>query len=155
MKVSRFLLITFTLGIFQFTLLNYFSIFGIKPDLLLVTVVIAGLLLQTRQAILFGLFAGIFKDVFGVDMFGLDVISFSLWGFVSAHISRKISIDDNVTRVFLVFIIALLQNIVSALSLNLSGSFVPLGIFLRIAFLGSLYTALTLPPILKITKTKI
>lgn len=155
MKISRLLVITLLLGAFQFTFLNYLRIFGIKPDLLLVTVVIAGLFLETRAAVIFGLFAGIFKDVFGVNAFGLDVILFSLWGFLSAHISRKISIDDNVTRVFLVFIIALLQNTASALSLNLSGSFVPLGIFIRIAFLGSLYTALTLPLILKTLKIKI
>jgi rod shape-determining protein MreD len=154
MKISRFLIVAFILGIFQFTFLNYFRVFGVKPDLLLVTVVCAGIFLEARQAILFGMFAGIFKDIFGVGVFGLDVILFSLWGFLSANISRKVSIDDNITRVFLVFAIALLQNIASFLSLNLSGSFVPLGIFLRIAFLGSLYTALTFPLIVKIVKIK-
>jgi rod shape-determining protein MreD len=155
MKISRLIIITLILGVFQVTFLNYFRIFGVKPDLLLVAVVIAGLFLETRAAIIFGMFAGIFKDVFGVNAFGLNVILFSLWGFLSANISRKVSIDDNVTRVFLVFIIALLQNIASFLSLSLSGSFVPVGIFLRISSLGSLYTALTLPLILKIAKIKI
>ena len=155
MKFFRFLVITLILGIFQFTFLDYLRVFGVKPDLLLVSVVIAGLFLETREAVIFGLCAGVFKDVFLVNAFGLDVILFSLWGFLSANISRKISIDDNVTRVFLVFMIALLQNIASGLSLNLSGGFVPFGIFLRIVFLGSLYTALFLPLIIKIAKIKI
>ncbi len=155
MKISRFLIITLILGVFQFTFLNYFRIFGIKPDLLLAAVVCAGLFLETRQAILFGMFAGIFKDIFGVGVFGLDVILFSLWGFLSVNISRKISIDDSVAAALLVFIIALLQNIASGLILGLSGSFVPFGIFLRIVFLGSLYTALSLPLILKVSKIKI
>jgi len=155
MKISRFLVITFILGIFQFTFLDYLRIFGIKPDLLLATVVIAGLFLEIRAAILFGLVVGIFKDIFVMNSLGLDVILFSLWGYLVANISRKVSIDENLTAALLVFIIALLQNIASGLTLSLSGGFVPFGIFLRNVFLGSLYTALLLPVILKITKIKI
>jgi rod shape-determining protein MreD len=86
MKISRLIIITLILGVFQVTFLNYFRIFGVKPDLLLVAVVIAGLFLETRAAIIFGMFAGIFKDVFRVNAFGLNVILFSLWGFLSANI---------------------------------------------------------------------
>ncbi|MDO8662075.1 MAG: rod shape-determining protein MreD [Candidatus Omnitrophota bacterium] len=148
-------MMTLILGIFQLTFLEYFRIFGIKPDLLLVTVVIAGLFLEMRLAIIFGIFTGIFKDIFSLSPFGLNVLLFSLWGFLVAKISRKISIEDNIASVILVFVIALLQNIASGLALIYSGSFVPTGIFLRIILVGSLYTALTLPLILKITKIRI
>ena len=154
MKVTVLLIIALILGIFQLTFLEYFMIFGIKPDLLLVTVVIAGLFLETRPAVIFGIFAGIFKDIFSLSPFGLNVLLFSVWGVLVAKISRKISREDNIASALLVFIIALLQNITTGLVVIYSGSFVPVGIFLRIVLLGSLYAALTLPVILKFAKIK-
>lgn len=154
MKVSTLLVITLILGICQLTLLDILRIFGIKPDLLLVTVVIAGLFLKTRLAVIFGVFVGIFKDIFSLTSFGLNVLLFSLWGFLVAKISRKLSIEDNLPAAILVLIIALLQNIASGLAFIYSGGFVPCGIFLRIVLLGSLYTALTLPVIIKLLKLK-
>ena len=155
MKASKLLIVTLILGVFQLTLLEYFRIFGIKPDLLLVTVVMASLFLEMRWAIVFGVGVGIFKDIFGLSPFGLNILLFGLWSFLSAKISRKISIEDNLSATLLVWAIALLQNITSGLVLIYSGNFVPLGIFLRISLLASLYTAFTLPLILKVSRVRI
>ena len=155
MKLVTLSIIAFALGLFQLTFLHYFKVFGAQPDLFLVSVVIASLFLEERQAIIFSIAVGIFKDVFALPAFGLDILLFALWSFLIVKITRKVSIEDNLTRTLLVFIIALLQNIASGLALAYSGSFIPLGIFLRVVFLGSLYTALTLPLILKIVKVRI
>ena len=154
MKASVFLVITLVLGVFQLTLLDYFRIFGIKPDFLLAAVVIAGLFFPMRLTVIFGLFIGIFKDIFSLNAFGLNLLLFGLWALLTVKISRKMSIEDNITRALLVFVIGLLQNIASGLSMVYSGSLIPCGIFLRIVFLGSLYTAFTLPLILKIIKVR-
>ena len=155
MKAPKLIITTLILGVFQLTLLDYFRIFGIKPDLLLVSVVLAGLFLEMRWAIVFGVAVGIFKDIFTLNPFGLNILLFGLWGFLSAKISRKISIEDNLSATLLALVIALLQNITSGLAFVYSGNFVPVGIFLRISLLGSLYTALALPLILKAAKAKI
>ncbi len=155
MRVSKLLLITLALGVLQLTCVEYLRVFGIKPDLLLLSVVIAGLFLEMRWAIIFGIAVGVFKDIFGLNNFALDVFLFGLWGFLTAKVSRKISIEDNLSAALLLFIIALLQNIFSGLVFVYSGNFVPPGIFLRIVLLGSLYTALALPLILKVAKVKI
>jgi len=155
MKVSTLLVTTLILGILQMTFLEYFRIFGVKPDLLLVSVVIAGIFFKMRPVLIFAILTGIFKDIFSLSPFGLNVLLFSLWGFLVVKISREISIEDNIAAATLVFIIALLQNIATGLALVYSGSFVPIGIFLRIVLLGSLYTSFTLPVILKLTKIRI
>jgi len=155
MKPSKLIIVTLVLGVFQLTLLEHFRVFGVKPDLLLVSVVLAGLFLEMRWAITFGVCVGIFKDIFSLSPFGLNILLFGLWSFLTAKISRKISIEDNLAATFLAWVIALLQNIISGLGLACSGSFVPMGIFLRIAIFGSLYTALTLPLILKVVKVKL
>jgi len=155
MRANTLLITALVLGLFQITFLENFKVFGVKPDLLLLTVVIAGLFWETRAAVIFGIAIGILKDIFSLNTFGLDILLFGLWAFLTVKISRKVSIEDNLTRGLLVFIIALMQNIAVGLSGGLSGSFVPFGIFLRLVFLSALYTALPLPLILKITKTRI
>lgn len=155
MKISKLLIVALILGLIQLTLLQYFKVFGVKPDLLLAVVVIAGISLRIRWAIIFGALVGIFKDIFGLNVFGLNILLFTCWSFLAAKISRKVSIEDGVSAALLVFIIALLQNIISGSVIFYSGASVPFGIFLRIVILGSLYTALTLPLILKAAKIKI
>lgn len=155
MRVSSLIITALALGLFQVSLLSYFSVFGVKPDLLLAIVVIAGFLLEPRWALFFGVLAGIFKDAFGLSPFGFNIILFACWGYFVNKLSRRISIEDNIAAAILLFLIALLQNIASGLAVIYSGGFVPFGIFLRVVFLGSLYTALTLPLILKIARIKI
>lgn len=155
MKISTLLITTLILGVFQLVFLEYFRIFGVKPDLLLAIVVIAGLFLETRWAVVFGASVGVFKDIFSLGPFGLQVILFSLWGFLVVKISRKISIEDNIAVIPLILIITLLQNIFMGLALIYSGSPAPVGIFFRIVIIGSLYTALISPLILKLTKARI
>ncbi|MDD2679543.1 MAG: rod shape-determining protein MreD [Candidatus Omnitrophica bacterium] len=155
MKLSTLALIALALGLFQLTSLHYFKFFGAQPDLFLVSVVLASLFLEGRQAVIFSLALGIFKDAFTLSAFGADILLFSLWSFLIVKITRKVSIEDNLSRTLLLFIIALLQNIISGLVLVYSGSFIPLGIFLRLVFFGALYTALLLPLILKIMKVRV
>lgn len=155
MKLSVFLVIALILAVFQLTFLNYFRLFGVSPDFFLVCVFIASLFFELRWSIIFSVALGIFKDSFSPDTFGLNIILFSLWSFLIVKVSRKVTIEDNITRTFLLFIVALLQNIISGLLLFYSGGNVPTGIFLRIVFLGSLYTALSLPLILKIIKIRL
>lgn len=155
MKVSKLLILTLVLGLFQLTLLQYFRVFGVKPDFLLVLVVIASLSLRMHWAIFFGVSVGIFKDIFGLNSFGLNILLFGCWSFLVVKISRKVSIEDGISATLLAFVIALLQNITSGLALVYSGAAVPFGIFLRIVILGSFYTAFTLPLILKTAKIKI
>lgn len=152
MKLSTLLITSFILGMIHLTCLHYFGIFQAKPDLFLLIVFISALYFQLRWAIVVAVLAGLFKDIFGMGSFGIDILLFCLWSFLIKETCRRISIDDNLTRMLFIFIIALVHNIISGLAVVYLGSFIPFGIFVRIVFLGSLYTALLLPLILKLTK---
>ncbi|PIP19972.1 MAG: hypothetical protein COX41_00005, partial [Candidatus Omnitrophica bacterium CG23_combo_of_CG06-09_8_20_14_all_41_10] len=95
------------------------------------------------------LLAGIFKDAFSLTPPGVNTILFPMWIFLIAKLIHEVSIDDNLTRMLLLFVVVLLNNIISGLVLIYSGGFLPLGIFLRITLLASIYTALILPLILR------
>ena len=138
-------------GLLQVTILNYFRIFTIKPDLLLIFVVIAGLTFELRWVLIFSLFAGIFKDVF-CAAFGINTALFFLWGLLIWRLNREISIENNLLRALLVFIAAFIHNIASGLILISSGNILFYGVFLRIVTLQPIYTAAVLPLAFKSVK---
>lgn len=148
MKNWIFFLIIIALGMLQVTILNYFKIFGVGPDLLLISVVIASLFFEFKWAFVLSVFAGLFKDIFGANIFGINTLLFPLWSFLIVRLNKEITIDYNFIRIVLVFIVSLLHNTITGLILIYSGNLIPLGLFLRIVSLQSIYTALVLPLIL-------
>jgi rod shape-determining protein MreD len=124
------------------TVLDSFKVFGIKPDLLIIAVVIASLIFNLKSALFLSASAGLFKDAFSASLGGINILLFVLWSFLIAKLSREITMDDNLIRAGLVLIIAILHNVICGAALAYSGNAVPLGIFLRIVFVASIYTGL-------------
>lgn len=141
MRRLFFLLSITILGILQLTILDKFKIFNIRPDLLLISVGLAGLSFNLKWTLVFAVFAALFKDIFGVNTFGINTLLFPLWGFLIVRLSREISLEHSFMRMVLMLIVAFLHNIISGAIFIYLGSFIPLGIFLRIACVSSLYTA--------------
>ncbi len=129
-------------GLLQLTMLDYFKIFNIKPDLLLICIIFFSLALEPKYALALSVFAGILKDISGSGQYGLNTLMFALWSFSVMRLAREITIDYDLIRMLVVFAVALLHNIVSGLVLVSSGASVPFGIFFRIVIVGSMYTAL-------------
>lgn len=151
MKKFIFFIIILICGILQVTILNNFKIFFVKPDLLLISVVLASLIFEWKWAFAFSLFAGIFKDSFSSAAFGINTILFPIWCILIIELAKQISIDFDLIRIGLLFVISLLQNVSEGAILVSSGSFIPLGIFLRNVTVGSIYTTLFLPLVFEIT----
>jgi rod shape-determining protein MreD len=136
----------------EVTILNYFRIFNAKPDLLLIVVIIVSLVFDLRWALIFSILSGVLKDIFSTNLFGINAVLFPLWSLLIIKLSKRISIDNNFISCALIFSISLFTAILTRLICAYLGKFVPLGTFFTIAFLDSLYTALVLPLMLKITK---
>lgn len=146
-----FLLILF-LGILELTCLDYFKIFNLKPDLLLVGMVSASLFLEPFAAVLLSLFAGIIKDLSASNPFGINTLLFVLWSFLILKLNRKISLERNSLRLALVFNVAFLHNTASGILLLYLGRSIPAGIFLRTVLIGALYTAIAAALIFRVIK---
>jgi len=152
MKKWFFLLLILIAVFIEVAFLGSFRIFNAKPNLLLILVVIASLSFELRWAIFFCIIAGALKDIFCADAFCLNALMFALWSFLIAKLSREITIDNYLVSTILVFFVVFFSDIVIRLVFAYSGKYVPLGIFLRIAFLESLYTMLVAPLVFKIVK---
>ncbi|MDP8261086.1 MAG: rod shape-determining protein MreD [Candidatus Kappaea frigidicola] len=77
-KKKTIIVIILTVGsvLAQISFLNYFAIFGIKPDLVLALVVFFSLFSDTFSAFLIALFAGLACDIFSAGPFGLNIFIF-------------------------------------------------------------------------------
>lgn len=145
-----FLLIILIFAVFEAAILDYFKIFGAKPNLMLITVVIASLFFELKWAIAFSIFAGALKDIFSITAFGINTLLFPLWSFLIMELSKRICLDNNFVRVALIFILGIFNEIIFRFMFAISNSyFIPTSVFLRIAILGSLYSASLSPLIFK------
>ena len=156
MKKGIFFIFILILGLLEVTLLDSFKVFGVKPNLLLISISLAGLYFDLKWAFVLGIFAGILKDSLGANSFGINVQLFPLWIFLIIELSKKIPIDHNLIRMILIFIIGIFNSIITRLIFFVLGGFVTsLAIFLRVTFLESLYTVAILPLMFKVIKPTI
>ena len=153
-RVFLFTIIIFS--IIQVTILDSIKILNVKPDLLLISMVIAALYFELKWALFLGIFAGLLKDTLSINTFGISILLFPLWSFLIIKLSKKISMDNNFICAVFVFFIMIFNTIITRLILLFFGkSSISLGIFVRIAFIESLYTALIWPLLLRTTRALI
>lgn len=108
MPVIWGLLLVFTLVI-QATVLPLIAINGIRPDLLLIIVMSSALLLGKEQGVGLGFFAGLLQDLASGNIFGLNVLSKMLTGYLSGIMERKV-FKENVLLPVLAIILATVFN---------------------------------------------
>lgn len=152
MKNWIFLLSIFIIAVFQATILDVFKIFNVKPDILLVAVVVSSIYLDLKWALVLAVFAGILKDSLNLHSFAINTLILTVFSFLTVKISKKISLDNNFICSLLLFIIVVSNGIIIRLSYFSGDQFIPLGIFLRTLFLESLYAIAILPLVYKLLK---
>ena len=152
MKKLLLLAVAMVLAVLQLSWPEFLVFFHARPDLLLIFVAAAVFYLDFKVALVFGIICGLLKDTFLPGDFGINTILFSVWCYAIWQLGRQISTEQAIVRFVIVFIAALLNNIISGVqSVNL-GNFIPAGIFLRNLAIPSLYTAALSPLIFKLTK---
>jgi rod shape-determining protein MreD len=152
MKKLFFLLFILLSVFFEVVFLDIFRIFNVKPNLLLIIVVVASLCFELRWALFFSILAGASKDIFCANLIGVNTLMFTLLSFLIYKLSREITLDSNLVSIVLIFFIVLVNDIIIRLVFVYLGKYIPLGIFLRTTFLEALYTMLIAPLVFKIIK---
>ncbi|MDD5246068.1 MAG: rod shape-determining protein MreD [Candidatus Omnitrophica bacterium] len=143
MNKRTILLVIPILALLEATLLNYFRIFSVKPDLLLISAIACGLSLRLKWALPAALLAGILKDLLCAgSTLCLNSLVFPVLCLSVYFLRKKVSLGNELAKTLLVFIAVILSALAGrALNLAFFGGVVPTGITLRIIFLESLYTA--------------
>ncbi|PID57859.1 rod shape-determining protein MreD [candidate division KSB3 bacterium] len=87
----------------QTTLLNFFTIHGVKPDLVLIIVVYLGLIEGPNPGCLSGFSFGLFEDVYsGISLSGVNALSKTISGFLGGLLGKHLYTQSFVVPVICV-----------------------------------------------------
>jgi rod shape-determining protein MreD len=150
-KVSRLqiYLILATLFFLQLTLSDLIKVFGAKPDLLALFVIFISLFFGWSYGFETGFAAGMLKDLYSLDIFGINTVALALTGLVSGYLSPRIFRESKAMQSVTVFVFTLLYLsahylITCAIS---DISYIRFSEFLFLSFIPvSLYTAVLSVP---------
>ncbi len=151
MRKLYFLLLIAILATAALSWPRFLNFFYCKPDLLLIFAVALVFYEDLKTALFFGIIAGLVKDVFLPQNFGINALCFSVWIYGAYRLSRQISTKESYVRLGIIFAAALLNNLALGLNVVVAGNIVPAGIFLRNLIITAVYTTLLSPVILKLT----
>ena len=74
----------------QLTLINSITILGIKPDLIMVIVVVFSLLRGEKEGAISGFASGLLQDIFSTGLLGINSLAKTVIGFICGILKEKI-----------------------------------------------------------------
>ncbi|MBU4252326.1 MAG: rod shape-determining protein MreD [Candidatus Omnitrophica bacterium] len=152
MKKLNFLLVIVILATVELNWPNFLNFFYCKPDLLLIFMVALVFYTDFKTALIFGILAGLVKDVFLPWAQAINTVCFSIFSYAVYRLSRQISTEEDYLLWAIVLVVALLNNFIIGLQSVTTGNIIPPGIFLRNLIIASVYTTALSPLIFKLTK---
>ncbi len=109
----------------QLTVVPYLSVFGLKPNLLLLTVLLLGLRWMQPWLFVYAAMVGLGLDVFSHGMLGVYAISFFLIAFVSLYVGDSMYENSLWFIVISVAGLSLVEGIISVTIFEILDSGVP------------------------------
>ncbi|MEI6863059.1 MAG: rod shape-determining protein MreD [Candidatus Omnitrophota bacterium] len=91
------------------TVLNHISIFGFKPDLILIAVAFFALFFGSGVGLEAGIVAGIGKDMLALDYMGVNTLVLGVTGLVIGAMRAKFFKESRWTRAMIVFFFSALS----------------------------------------------
>lgn len=146
MPLPFFLILLVAALLLQTSVLEVVSVAGIKPDLVLLIVVLNGFLLGPREGAFLGYIGGIVEDLFLGEYIGLNAISKMTAGYLAGVAGERLYKENILVASSVTFFSAfagLLLNYILLFYLDLAVS--PYYALLRLALPTAVYTSLLAP----------
>jgi len=106
----------------QLTLINSIAILGLKPDLIMVVVVVFSLLKGEKEGTISGFASGFLQDIFSSGLLGINALAKTVIGFTCGILKEKIFHEHILFLIpVITFIASFIQNILIFLLLNAFG----------------------------------
>ncbi len=97
--------------VIHLTVLDHIRIFGSKPDLMLIPVIFFGLFLGRGIGLEAGFAAGLAKDLFAIDFFGINASIFALIGYLAGVLGAMLSRESKKTQSLLAILFTIMSMI--------------------------------------------
>lgn len=106
----------------QLTLINSITILGLKPDLIMVVVVVFSLLRGAKEGTVSGFASGLLQDIFSTGLLGMNALAKTVIGFFCGIIKEKIFREHILFIIpVITFIASFIQSILMFLLLRAFG----------------------------------
>lgn len=154
MSVINVFLFYFLALILETTVLHHFSIFGAKPDLVLIILVFLAVKKGSYEGEIYGFIGGLLEDFITSAVLGLQALVKTLLGFAVGFLKNKFEEDNALLVIIFVFFASVFNNVLSAV---IRAFFTPYsfsyGHILQIIISG-VYTALLAPFVFHLLKNR-
>lgn len=139
-------IIVFTLLI-QLTLINLFTIQGLKPDLILLVVIVFSLLKGAEEGAISGFASGLLQDIFSSGLLGINALAKTVMGFICGVLKERIFAEHILFIIpVITFLVSISQSMLIFLVLNAFGVEYSLVWSLKqVAIPEALYNSLLVP----------
>lgn len=129
----------------QITLLEHIKIFNATPDLGSMLVIFIAVFFGWGAGLEAGFVFGLLKDIYSLDIFGINTVALAATGFVAGLLSPKLFRESRTTQSFIVFILTLfcffIHYLISSAISNIT--YISFSEYLFSSFIpASLYTAI-------------
>jgi rod shape-determining protein MreD len=131
----------------QLTLINSITILGLKPDLLMIVVVVFSLMKGEKEGTISGFASGLLQDIFSIGLLGINALVKTVIGFTCGLLKEKIFHEHILFLIpVITFIASLIQSILIFLLLRAFGIEYSLAWSLKqVALPEALYSSLLSP----------
>ncbi len=131
----------------QLTLINSITILGLKPDLIMVVVVVFSLLKGEKEGTISGFASGLLQDIFSTGLLGINALAKTVVGFTCGILKEKMFYEHILFLIpVITFIASFMQSILIFLLLRAFGLEYGLAWSLKqIALPEALYSSLLSP----------
>jgi len=127
--------------VFQTTVFNELIIAGVKPDLLLIIVILYALFNGPRQGAFVGLGLGLLEDLFQAKYIGLNAAGKLTTGLIIGFLEKRIFKDNFLVPVLALFFGSLIHTAIYFLYINISGYPLTLEQLVRVAVPFAIYNS--------------
>ncbi|MCR4435259.1 MAG: rod shape-determining protein MreD [Clostridiales bacterium] len=93
----------FLIGVIQSTILNYFEVYNVKPNLLVVFIILSALLRGNTEGAVIGFFAGLSQDIIAGKVVGFYALLGLYLGLVVGSLNKRLYRENFLVAIFFTF----------------------------------------------------
>ena len=142
MQYLKYIIVYFLLLFAEKNLLNFISIKGIVPDVILIFVIIISLEENKSKSTIIGFFAGLIQDIFTTYFFGLSALTKSIVGFWGVFFQQPKKKYNLSSYTIAVVVLVLVHDIIFGIIFNLGARSGFFRLMFQFILPRSLYTLL-------------
>ncbi|KUK64518.1 MAG: Rod shape-determining protein MreD [Desulfotomaculum sp. 46_80] len=125
MKQGLWLLITLLAALtLQVTVLDFFRVAGVKPDLVLIVIIFNSFLQGSKNGALWGFAAGFLVDISTGCYFGLNALTLAAAGYLAGEAKTGLYLNSGIRVATITLAVSLAAGVFQYLLLTFSGVFI-------------------------------